>query len=118
MEENTTWDLVKDTNALREHLNIQNWLVIGGSWGSTLALAYAQTYPKSVAALVVRGIFIGQKYELDWAFKEGASRIFPKEWQRFLQLVPTSEQSAPLSYYHKAIHSKNEQLQAKAAIEW
>ncbi|NCU89024.1 MAG: alpha/beta fold hydrolase, partial [Proteobacteria bacterium] len=78
LEKNTTWDLVEDIEALKNMLRIENWLVFGGSWGSTLSLAYSQTYPASVSEMVLRGIFMLRKKELDWFYQEGASNIFPE----------------------------------------
>src|SRR5882724_7816348 len=79
LEENTTWDLVEDMEKLRKHLGIERWLVYGGSWGSTLALAYAETYPERVTEIVLRGIFLVREKELQWFYQEGAGYIFPEE---------------------------------------
>jgi proline iminopeptidase len=83
LEENTTWDLVADIERLRQHLNIEKWLVFGGSWGSTLALAYAETHPDRVRALVLRGIFLCRKKEIDWFYQQGANAIFPDAWEAY-----------------------------------
>src|SRR5690606_18627152 len=77
LEDNTTWDLVSDIEALRLRLGIASWVVFGGSWGSTLSLAYALTHPERVRALILRGIFLVRKQELDWFYQEGASHIYP-----------------------------------------
>src|SRR5512139_1015512 len=84
LEHNTTWHLVADIERLREHLGIERWQVFGGSWGSTLALAYAETHPTRVTELVLRGIFLLRKEEIDWYYQDGASRIFPDAWEGFL----------------------------------
>ena len=80
LEENTTWDLCRDIERLRQHLGIARWLVFGGSWGSTLALAYAQTSPESVTGLILRGVFLGRQREFDWLYRFGASELFPDRW--------------------------------------
>ena len=93
LENNTTWDLVSDIECLREKLAIQKWLVFGGSWGSTLALAYAQTHPTSVSEMVLRGIFLLREKELQWFYQEGASHIFPEAWANFIKIIdPESNQ--------------------------
>ena len=91
LEANTTWHLVADMEMLRSHLGIERWLVFGGSWGSTLALAYAETHPSRVTELVLRGIFMLRKKELDWFYQEGASYLFPDAWEKFLAPIPESE---------------------------
>ncbi|MDA8709866.1 prolyl aminopeptidase, partial [Gammaproteobacteria bacterium] len=88
---NTTWDLVNDIETLKQKLGIDQWLVFGGSWGSTLALAYAQTYPSSVSEMVLRGIFMLRKKELDWFYQDGASRIFPEAWKNFINQIDQSK---------------------------
>ena len=93
IENNTTWDLVDDIERLKEKLGIKKWLVFGGSWGSTLSLAYAQTYPNSVSELVLRGIFMLRDKELKWFYQDGASRIFPEAWE--LSLIHISEPTRP-----------------------
>ena len=88
LRENTTWDLVSDIERLREHLGIDRWVVFGGSWGSTLALAYAETHAERVKALVLRGIFMLRRSELLWFYQEGASHLFPEMWERYLAVIP------------------------------
>ena len=88
LRENTTWDLVADIEKLREHLGIERWVVFGGSWGSTLALAYSQTHPRRVKELVLRGIFLLRRRELQWFYQEGASRLFPDAWEGYLAPIP------------------------------
>ncbi|HEU4418516.1 MAG TPA: prolyl aminopeptidase, partial [Planctomycetota bacterium] len=91
LRENTTWDLVNDIEQLRAHLGIERWVVFGGSWGSTLALAYAETYPKRVRALTLRGIFLLRRSELLWFYQDGASRIFPDAFEDYLEPIPKRE---------------------------
>ncbi len=95
LEDNTTWHLVEDIEKLREHLGIERWLVFGGSWGSTLALAYAQSHPKRVTELVLRGIFMLRKAELRWFYQEGASALFPDRWEHYVQLIPERRARRP-----------------------
>ena len=99
---NTTWDLVEDIELLKNKLNIKKWLVFGGSWGSTLSLAYAQTYPDSVSELVLRGVFMLRKKELDWFYQDGASRIFPEAWEGFLEQIDEGDHHnlMAVSYTH------------------
>jgi len=88
VEDNTTWSLVEDIEKLRKHLGIEQWMVFGGSWGSTLALAYAETHPSRVTEMIVRGIFLFRKSELDFLFQNGASHIFPDAWELFASPIP------------------------------
>jgi proline iminopeptidase len=115
---NTTWDLVDDIEKLRVKLNVDKWLVFGGSWGSTLSLAYAQTYPDSVSELVLRGIFMLRKKELDWFYQEGASNIFPEAWEKFLEPIDENQRDDLMSAYHKIFKSDNEEKKLAAAIAW
>lgn len=91
LENNTTWDLVEDIEKIRKHLGIDRWVVFGGSWGSTLALSYAQTYPDPIKALVLRGIFTLRRKELTWFYQEGASYLFPEAWDAYLAPIPEPE---------------------------
>ena len=118
LEQNTTWELVEDLERIRETLNIEQWLVFGGSWGSTLALAYAQTHPRRVAALVVRGIFLCRDEEIRWFYQEGASRIFPDWWQEFLAPIPAHERSDLLHAYHRRLTGQDEIARMAAAKAW
>lgn len=118
LEENTTWHLVADIERLREHLKIEKWTVFGGSWGSTLSLAYTETHPERAQALVLRGIFLCRKKEIDWFYQEGASAIFPDVWQQFLQLIPEDERDDMLHAYHRRLTSDDEQMQLEAARAW
>ena len=118
LENNTTWDLVDDIEALKNMLEIETWLVFGGSWGSTLSLAYSQTYPTSVSEMVLRGIFMLRKKELDWFYQEGASKIFPEAWEKFLEPIDVSQHDNLMSAYHKIFTSDDEDKKLSAAIAW
>jgi len=118
LENNSTWHLVSDIEALRKHLGIERWQVFGGSWGSTLALAYAQTHPSVVTELVLRGIFLLQKREIDWFYQDGCSRIFPDLWEDFLAPIPTAERSDLLHAYHRRLTDSDPQTQLTAARAW
>tara|TARA_X000000368_G_scaffold336101_1_gene273692 strand:+ start:1291 stop:2253 length:963 start_codon:yes stop_codon:yes gene_type:complete len=118
LENNTTWDLVKDIEELKNKLNIEKWLVFGGSWGSTLSLAYAQTYPDSVSELVLRGIFMLRKKELDWFYQDGASRIFPEAWEEFLRPIDEEDRANLMDAYYKIFIGDNEKKKMEAAIAW
>ena len=115
---NTTWDLVADIEALREHLGIARWQVFGGSWGSTLALAYAEAHPSRVTELVVRGIFMLRRWELEWFYQEGASRLFPEAWDQYLQAIPDVERGDLISAYHRRLTSSDEATRLAAARAW
>ena len=118
LENNTTWDLVDDIEALKNMLEIKTWLVFGGSWGSTLSLAYSQTYPTSVSEMVLRGIFMLRKKELDWFYQEGASKIFPEAWEKFLEPIDVNQHDNLMSAYHKIFTSDDEDKKLSAAIAW
>ena len=118
LENNTTWDLVDDIEALKNMLEIETWLVFGGSWGSTLSLAYSQTYPSSVSEMVLRGIFMLRKKELDWFYQEGASKIFPEAWEKFLEPIDVNQHDNLMSAYHKIFTSDDEDKKLSAAIAW
>ena len=118
LEKNTTWDLVEDIETLKKILGFNKWLVFGGSWGSTLSLAYSQTYPASVSEMVLRGIFMLRKKELDWFYQEGASNIFPEAWEKFLEPIDENQRDDLMSAYHKIFKSDNEEKKLSAAIAW
>ncbi|KAF8635173.1 hypothetical protein AX15_000508 [Amanita polypyramis BW_CC] len=118
IEENTTWDLVKDIEKLREHLKIEKWNVFGGSWGSTLSLAYAQTHPERVKSLVLRGIFTLRKSETKFFYQEGASHIFPEAWSEYESVIPESERRDMIKAYHTALNSSDENVRLRAAKAW
>jgi proline iminopeptidase len=110
--------LVADIEALRRHLGIERWLVFGGSWGSTLALAYAQTHPGSVTQLVLRGIFLLRRKELDWFYQRGASMLFPEQWRQFLAPIPESERGDLLDAYSRRLMGDDRPTQLAAARAW
>ena len=118
LEENTTWHLVADIEKIREHLGIERWVVFGGSWGSTLALAYAQTHPERVRALVLRGIFLCRPKEIRWFYQEGASWIYPDVWEHYLNVIPPGERGDMLSAYHRRLTSDDEATRIEAARAW
>ncbi|MDQ7074531.1 MAG: prolyl aminopeptidase [Gammaproteobacteria bacterium] len=115
---NTTWDLVGDIEQIRRHLKIESWLVFGGSWGSTLALAYAQTHPERVLGLILRGIFLCRQKDIHWFYQEGASRVFPEFWRDFIAPIPVEERGDLLAAYHKRLFSKDEVARMAAAKAW
>ena len=118
LRENTTWDLVADIERLREHLGIEHWTVFGGSWGSTLALAYSQTHPKRCTGLILRGIFLLRRKELLWFYQEGANYLFPDAWENYLAPIPPEERHDLLSAYRKRLTSSDEQERLTAARAW
>ena len=118
LRENTTWDLVADIERLRVHLAVRQWLVFGGSWGSTLALAYAQSHPTRVSAMVLRGIFLLRATEIAWFYQEGASQLFPDAWEDYVGIIPKRERGDLLGAYYKRLTSRDAQLRRKAAQAW
>lgn len=118
LRENTTWDLVADAEKIRERLGIDKWLVFGGSWGSTLALAYAQTHPERVTELVLRGIFMLRRKELLWFYQEGASWIFPDAWEEYLRPIPEVERGDLMSAYYRRLTSSDPKVRGEAARAW
>lgn len=118
LEANTTWHLISDMEQLREELGIDQWLVFGGSWGSTLSLAYAQKHPKRVTELVLRGIFLLRPEEIRWFYQEGASSLYPDTWQNYLAPIPEDERSDLVSAFHKRLISDDETVRLAAARAW
>ena len=118
LEDNTTWDLVADMEKLRVLLSIDQWQVFGGSWGSTLALAYAQTHPDRVTELVLRGIFTLRRKELLWFYQEGASAIFPEAWEDYLAPIPEDERADMMAAYYKRLTGTDKRAQLEAAKAW
>jgi proline iminopeptidase len=118
LEDNTTWHLIADIERLREHLGIESWMVFGGSWGSTLALAYAQAHPRRVTALVLRGIFLCRPKEIAWFYQDGANAIFPDVWEEYLRVIPESERGNMLQAYYRRLTSEDESVRLKAARAW
>ena len=115
---NTTWDLVRDMETLRNFLSIDRWQVCGGSWGSALALSYAETHPEKVSELVLRGIFTLRKSELNWYYQGGAAEIFPDEWEKFVQPIPVSERDDLIAAYYRQLTSADASVQRTAASAW
>jgi proline iminopeptidase len=118
LSDNTTWDLVADIERIREHLGIERWLVFGGSWGSTLALAYAQAHPQRVSALVLRGIFLCRPHEIAWFYQQGASRLFPDYWEDFVGPIDPAERGDMLAAYHRLLTGEDELRRLAAARAW
>jgi proline iminopeptidase len=118
LEENTTWDLVSDIEKLREHIGIDKWQVFGGSWGSTLSLAYAETHPSRATELVLRGIFLCRPKEIKWLYQEGASWIFADVWEEFLNVIPEGERDDMVSAYYRRLTGDDPKVRVEAARAW
>jgi proline iminopeptidase len=118
LQENTTWDLVNDIEKLREYLNIHQWVVFGGSWGSTLSLAYSQTHPDRCKGLILRGIFMLRQKEIRWFYQEGASYIFPDAWEEYVKPIPINERDDLLTAYYQRLTSPDAQIRLEAARAW
>lgn len=118
LEHNTTQALVADIETIRRHLNIDKWIVFGGSWGSTLALAYAQSHPQQVLGLILRGIFLCRPQEIHWFYQEGASRLFPDYWEDYLKPIPLAERHDLLHAYYRRLTSNDEVTRMAAAKAW
>ena len=118
LEANTTWHLVEDIERLREMCGVEKWMVFGGSWGSTLSLAYAQSYPERVTELVLRGIFLFNQHELDWLYRYGASELYPEGWDEFLAEVPQEERGDLVAAYRRLLTCGDPEVQLRAAKAW
>jgi proline iminopeptidase len=118
IQENTTWDLVEDIEKLRSFLNIEKWLVFGGSWGSTLALSYASKHSQHISAMVLRGIFLCRPSEIKWFYQEGASHLFPDYWEQYENLIPAAERKDFVSAYYKRLTSADPEVRLAAAKAW
>jgi proline iminopeptidase len=118
LDSNTTWHLVADIERLREMLGVERWLVFGGSWGAALALAYAETHPARVSALILRGVFTVRRSELRWLYQEGASLLFPDHWERFVAPIPEGERGDLIAAYHRRLTSPDQDVQLAAAKAW
>ena len=118
LEDNTTWHLIEDIESIRERLDIKKWLVFGGSWGSTLAIAYAQKHPKNVSQMVLRGIFMLRQKELQWFYQYGASEMYPEAWQGFLKEIPENERDDLIESYRKIFYGDDEEKKLSAAKAW
>lgn len=118
LEANTTWDLVADIERMREMVGAEKWQVFGGSWGSTLALAYSQTHPEHVSELIVRGIYTLTKPELDWYYQFGVSEMFPDKWERFIAPIPEAERGDMIAAYRKRLVDPDRDVRLAAAKSW
>lgn len=118
LEENTTDDLVSDLEAIRESLEVDKWLLFGGSWGSTLSLVYAQAFPERVTGMILRGIFLGRQADYDWLYKDGASKIYPDYWDDFKGHIPENEQHDLTAAYYKRLTGVDELARMSAAKAW
>jgi proline iminopeptidase len=118
LRENTVHHLVQDIERLRVHLGIERWVVFGGSWGSTLALAYAQAHPERVSGLILRGIFLCRKCDIDWLYQDGANALFPDAWEGFLAPIPKNERHDMVAAYHARLFGDDEMKRLEAARAW
>jgi len=118
LKNNTTWDLVADIERVREHLKIDRWQVFGGSWGSTLALAYAQTHPDRVSEIVLRGIFLLRRSEIEWFYQKGCDAIYPDAFEPYLSHIPPNERGDLIAAYHKRLTSDDPTVRLAAAKTW
>lgn len=118
LRENTTWDLVEDMEKLRRHLGVERWQVVGGSWGSTLALAYAETHPERVTEIIVRGIFAVRDWEIRWFYQQGADALFPDEWDKYLAPIPEAERHDLIGAYHRRLTGSSPSEQLRCAAAW
>jgi proline iminopeptidase len=118
LNQNTTWDLVSDIEKIRLHLGIERWTVFGGSWGSTLSLAYSQTYPMACTELILRGIFLLRQQELRWFYQEGTSYLFPDAWEDYLAPIPAAERNDLMAAYYRRLTSADATVRAVAAQAW
>lgn len=118
LQANTTWHLVEDMEVLRRHLGITRWQLFGGSWGSTLALAYAQKHPEVVSELVLRGIFLLRRQEITWFYQQGASALFPDAWEEYLEPIPLPERHDLLEAYHRRLTGADPDERLRAARAW
>ena len=116
--DNTTQHLVSDIEAVREHLSIESWVVFGGSWGSTLALAYAQAHPARCLGLILRGVFLCRKRDIQWFYQDGACFLFPDRWEEFIAIIPPNERADMVAAYYKRLTSEDEATRLQAALAW
>ncbi|MCE6056872.1 Putative proline iminopeptidase [Mycoplasmopsis agalactiae] len=115
---NTTWFLINDIEMLRKHLKIDKWMLFGGSWGTTLALCYAINHPDRVSHIVLRGLFLGTKHDLIWLYQDGANRMNPVDFERYIDLVPVDKRNDVINYYHKLMNDSDPNIRIKALNEW
>lgn len=118
LENNTSWDLVNDIELIREHLQIEQWVVFGGSWGSTLGLLYAQTHPQRVSGLILRGIFLARDSDVRWFYQQGSSRLFPDYWEKFIEPIAEDERDDMIAAYYRQLTGEDEMQKMRAARAW
>lgn len=118
LRNNNTQSLIDDIEKIRKHLEVEKFIIFGGSWGATLALLYAQQFPKNVLALILRGVFLGRRKDLDWLYKEGANRFFPDAWQEFLKPIPLAEQDDLIAAFYRRLTGTDELARRSAAKAW
>ena len=118
LENNTSWDLVADIELIREHLHIEQWVVFGGSWGSTLALLYAEMHPEKVSGLILRGIFLARDKDVQWFYQQGTSRLFPDYWEKFLAPIPKEGRGNMVAAYYQQLTGGDEMQKLRAAKAW
>jgi proline iminopeptidase len=118
IRENDTWNLVEDLERLRTHLGIERWVVFGGSWGSTLALCYAMAHPDRVSALLLRGVYLGRRWENQWLFQEGASYIYPDRYQNYIAPIPVEERGDLIHAYYRRLTDPDPEVHLPAAVAW
>lgn len=118
LDNNTSWDLVNDIELIREHLQIEQWAVFGGSWGSTLGLLYAQTHPQRVSGLILRGIFLARESDVRWFYQQGTSRLFPDYWEKFIEPIPEEERDDMIAAYYRQLTGEDEMQKMRAARAW
>lgn len=118
LQDNTTWDLVDDMERLRVHLGIDKWVLFGGSWGSTLALAYAQTHPNHVSGIILRAVFTVSDWEIEWFYGGGAGAMLPEAWNEFLTHLSPEERKAPLESYYARLTHEDDLIRSHAAQSW
>jgi proline iminopeptidase len=118
LEDNTTWHLVEDIEFIRRQLGVEQWVVFGGSWGSTLALVYAETHPERVMGLILRGLFLCRPQEIDWFYQTGTRRLFPDAWSEFEAVIPSEERDDMVAAYYRRLTGDNELGRLRAARAW
>lgn len=118
LHKNTTWDLVNDIELIRQHLHIEQWVVFGGSWGSTLGLLYAQAHPQRVSGLILRGIFLARESDVRWFYQQGTSRLFPDYWEKFIEPIPEGERDDMIAAYYRQLTGEDEMQKMRAARAW
>ncbi|KUJ14049.1 proline iminopeptidase [Mollisia scopiformis] len=118
LDDNTTWTLVADMEALREHLNIEKWIVMGGSWGSTLSLAYSQKHTERCMGLILRGVYTLRRRELEWFYQQGANMLFPDYFEQYRACIPEAERGDMIAAYYKRLTGDNEEEKLKCASAW